>query len=256
MIEYEVRNDAAWVTIDRPAKKNALSPAAHHELREILIRGSDEARVAVITGRGDTFCAGSDIEALRDARTASDAEALVEPEFELHRQIEALAVPVIAAVNGDAYGGGVELVGACDLAVAVENAEFALPETRLGLTPGYALDRATTLMGRKRVLELALTGDSISAETAREWGLLNRVVEHGLLETDIESIATRIADAPPRAVAAVKRTVNEDTSSQVSYQRSTDRLAALLSAEETQDRLTAFFERQNEDSDSETTESS
>lgn len=239
-IKHERRGEAIWLTIDRPDRRNALSPAAHRELLEGLDRAATEARVAVISGSGETFCAGSDIESLRDASPAA-AETLVDPEFELHRHIESLPVPIIAAVNGPAYGGGVELVAVCDLAVAVDDATFALPETRLGLTPGYALDRANDLVGRKRMLELALTGQPIDATTAHEWGFVNDVVPATSLADRVATLVDHIAEAPEHAISAVKRTVSEDATVDVSYQRSVDRLSALLAAPETQTRLSAFL---------------
>lgn len=243
MIRYERRDDVAWLTIDRPDRRNALSPEAHRELASALSRAAEEARVAAVTAAGDdVFCAGADLAALREAHETGDARPLVEAEFDLHRCIERLDVPVVAAVNGSAHGGGVELVAACDLAVAVEDAAFALPETRLGLTPGYALDRATDLLGRKRTLELALTGESVDAETAREWGLVNRVVERPDLEAEVSDLASTVAEAPPHAVGAVKRTVNESIRDDVSLQRSVDRLSSLLSEPETRDRLDEFFD--------------
>lgn len=249
MIRYDLDGETARITINRPEKKNALSPDALRELTEALDRSGDEARVAVLRGTGDAFCAGSDVEALRGADTAVDAEELVEPEYRLHRRIESLSIPVIAAVNGTAYGGGFELVAACDLAVATADATFALPETRLGLTPGYALDCGIELVGRKRILELALTGDEIDAVTAREWGLVNRIVDPDGLESAVDDLASSISSAPASSVAAVKRTVTEDVTKRVSYQRSADRLTALLASAETQARIDAFFEERAEDSD-------
>jgi enoyl-CoA hydratase/carnithine racemase len=243
VIDYDRRDDVAWVTIDRPERKNALSPSDHRAVASALERAEAESRVAVLTAAGDdVFCAGSDLGALREARATGDAESLVDAEFALHRRIEDLDVPVVAAVNGSAYGGGLELVAACDLAVAVDGATFSLPETRLGLTPGYALDRAVALVGRKRLLELALTGEPIDAATAREWGLVNRVVEPSALHATVTDLATSVADAPPHAISAVKRTVNEPIRDDVSYQRSVDRLASLLAETETQARLDAFFD--------------
>lgn len=241
MIEYDRHGSTAWLTIDRPDRHNALSPGAHDELASALERAIEEARTAVVTGAGDTFCAGSDVETLRDLDPA-EAAALVEPEFALYRRIESSPIPVVAAVNGPAYGGGVELVAACDLAVAVESATFELPETRLGLTPGYALDSMSGVLGRKRLLELALTGDAIDAETARDWGLVNRVVDDESLSGAVDDVADSIEAAPAHAIAAVKRTVAEDATEAVSYQRSVDRLAALLATPETQSCLEAFFE--------------
>ena len=252
MIDYERRADVAWITIDRPERKNALAPSDHRAIVAALERAETECRVATVTATGDdSFCAGSDLDSLREAYATGDAESLVEAEFALHRRIEGLDVPVIAAVNGVAYGGGFELVAACDLAVAASDATFALPETRLGLTPGYALDRAVALVGRKRMLELALTGEPIDAATARKWGLVNRVVERSDLRDSVTDLASTVADAPPHAISAVKRTVAGSIRGNVSYQRSVDRLASLLSEAETQARLDEFFDDRESESDTE-----
>lgn len=241
MITSEVREGAMWVTIDRPEKNNAIPPAGNRELLESIERGSEHASVVVITGTGWAFSAGSDVDALRRARADGEIAAAVEAECQLYQRIKSLDVPILAAVNGFAYGGGFELVLACDLAVAVEGATFALPETRLGVTPGYALDTATEHLGRKRTLELALTGERIDAETAREWGVVNRVVERDVLHEAVAEIVAQVHEAPPYAIAAVKRTVNEDVSERVSFQRSVDRLSALLSVDETQSRIDQFL---------------
>lgn len=241
MIDYEYSEPTAWITIDRPERKNALAPETHRELRSALERAEAEASVAVVTGTGDAFCAGSDVDSLNEARTAEEVEALVEPEFRTHRCVESLSIPVVAAVNGLAYGGGFELVAVCDLAVAARDAEFALPEVRLGLTPGYALDCGLALVGRKRLLELALTGEPIGASTAREWGLVNRVVDADDLTAEAERLAATVGAGPDYAVRAIKRTVSDATTDDVSYQQSVERLAALLSSEETRANLDEFF---------------
>jgi enoyl-CoA hydratase/carnithine racemase len=241
MIDYEYREPTAWITIDRPEQKNALAPSTHRDLRAALKRAKDEASVAVVTGTGDAFCAGSDVDSLNEIQSADEVEALVEPEFRLHRCIESLSIPVVAAVNGLAYGGGFELVAVCDLAVAAADAEFALPEVRLGLTPGYALDCGLALVGRKRLLELALTGEPIVASTAREWGLVNRVAEPDELATEAERLAESVGAGPAYAARAIKRSISDATTDDVSYQQSVERLAALLSSEETRANLDEFF---------------
>ena len=241
MIDYDYRKPTAWITIDRPERKNALAPSTHRDLRAALQRAEDEASVAVVTGTGDAFCAGSDVDSLNEARTADEVEAIVEPEFRLHRCIESLSIPVVAAVKGLAYGGGFELVAVCDLAVAAVDAEFALPEVRLGLSPGYALDCGLELIGRKRLLELALTGEPIGASTAREWGLVNHVADPEELASETERLAASVGAKPEYAVRAIKRTVSDATTDNVSYQQSVERLAALLSSEETRTNLDKFF---------------
>lgn len=205
MIRAETRGDARWVTIDRPEKRNALHLEGWDRLRKELACAESEARVAVLTGVEDVFCAGDDIAVLDDAESAAEVEALADALYEVFWGIERLSVPVIAAVNGLAYGGGFELVCACDLAVAVDDATFALPETTIGAYPPYAVERVSELCGRKRLMELVLTGEPVDAGTAHEWGLLNRVVAADGLEPTVEAYVERVGESPKRATATAKR---------------------------------------------------
>jgi enoyl-CoA hydratase/carnithine racemase len=205
VIHTETRGDAHWVTIDRPEKRNALHLEGWRRLGEELVRAEAESRVAVLTGVEDVFCAGDDIAVIDEAESAADVEELADALYETFWGIERLSVPVIAAVNGLAYGGGFELVCAADLAVAVDDAAFALPETTIGAYPPYAVERVGESCGRKRLMELILTGEPIDAETAHEWGLLNRVVGDGELEPAVTRFVERISESPKRATATAKR---------------------------------------------------
>jgi enoyl-CoA hydratase/carnithine racemase len=205
MIRAETRGDAHWVTIDRPEKRNALHLDGWRRLGEELARAESTSRVAVLTGVEDVFCAGDDVTVIDAAESADDVEALADALYETFWGIERLSVPVLAAVNGLAYGGGFELVCACDLAVAVEDATFALPETTIGAYPPYAVERVAELCGRKRLMELALTGEAIDARTALDWGLLNRVVATDDLEPAVETFVERVGESPRRATATAKR---------------------------------------------------
>lgn len=207
MIRYDLSDEVATVTFDRPEKRNALTLDGLAEFREALDRGAEEARAIVIRGAGDAFCAGDDIASI--ARLGEDVapgtlatrlyDALFGPE-----QVE---VPVIAAVDGPAYGGGFEIVAAADLAVATADAAFALPEATIGAYPPYAVARVGEACGRKRLLELALTGDPIDADTAREWGLCNRVVEDAALDDAVAELTQAVRSVPEQSAALLKRYV-------------------------------------------------
>ena len=205
MIRAETRGDARWITIDRPEKRNALHIEGWRKIGAELERAESESRVAVLTGVEDVFCAGDDITVIDEAETASDVEALADALYETFWGIEGLSIPVIAAVNGLAYGGGFELVFACDLAVSVEDATFALPETTIGAYPPYAVERVAELCGRKRLMELVLTGEPVVAETVHEWGLVNRVVGDDALEPAVDGYVESIRESPKRATATAKR---------------------------------------------------
>ena len=205
MIRAETRGDTRWVTIDRPEKRNALHLDGWRRLGEELSRAESESRVAVLTGVEDVFCAGDDIAVIDEAESAAEVEALADALYETFWGIERLSVPVVAAVNGLAYGGGFELVCAADLAVVVDDAALALPETTIGAYPPYAVERVGAICGRKRLMELVLTGEPIDAETAAEWGLVNRVVAAEELEPAVEEYVERIGGSPKRATATAKR---------------------------------------------------
>lgn len=207
MIEYEQRGDAAWITIDRPEKKNAVHLDGWRELTAALDRAETEARVAVLTGVADSFSAGDDIAVIEGADTAADVDELVAVLGDVLFGIEDLAIPVVAAVNGLAYGGGCEMVLAADLAVATEDATFALPEASIGAYPPYAAERVAATLGKKRFMELALTADPIDAERARDWGLVNRVVAPDDLAATVDELVDAVAASPAGSLRVTKRAV-------------------------------------------------
>ena len=204
-ILVERENAILWITINRAQAMNALDPLAHHELARAfdLYAGDEALRVAVITGAGDrAFCAGSDLKA-RAAANADDHPATgfagLSHRFDLLK-------PVIAAVNGLAIGGGVEIIAACDLAVAADHAEFALPEPRVGLAAlgGGGLQRLARFMPLKQAMELVLTGRRFSAEEAKRIGLINDVVAPGELKARARQMAAMIIEGAPLAIEASK----------------------------------------------------
>jgi enoyl-CoA hydratase len=174
----EVTGGIATVTVNRPDKLNALNAATIRELNQVFSdHGADPSvRVVVLRGAGEkAFVAGADISELANMK-ASQAEALASGGQDLMNRIENLGKPVIAAIGGFALGGGCELAMACSFRFASENAKLGLPETGLGLIPGFGgTQRLSRLIGRGRALELILTGDMISAAEAAEMGLVNKV---------------------------------------------------------------------------------
>lgn len=205
MIRYDERGETAWITIDRPEKKNAITNEGWAQLIDALERAESSVRVAVLAGAGDAFCAGDDIGTIAEMETADDVQTLTDGIFGGLFGVEALGIPVIAAVDGLAYGGGFELTAAADLAVATEDATFAIPETRIGAYPPYVMARIGAIGGKKRLMELALTGASIDATTALEWGLLNEVVAPDALDETVADYVDAIVESPRRAVSLAKR---------------------------------------------------
>lgn len=203
------------LTLNRPHKLNALSYALIDALMQQLdaLEADPGVRSIILTGAGDeAFSAGADIAGFADDIAASPEQAyrrFVQRGQAMTRRVEAYAKPIIAAVNGLAYGGGCETVEACALAVAAEHATFAKPEIRLGFPPPFGgSQRLPRHVGRKRALQMVLTGDPISADAAWHAGLVNRVVPAGQLIDECLALAERMARHSPVAVTATLRAVN------------------------------------------------
>lgn len=196
----------ATLTLNRPRQYNALDGALlralHGQLDEIA---RDEAvRVVVVTGAGSAFCAGHDLKEMRALPSQAEVEALFAACSTVMQKLVALPQPVIAAVNGLATAAGCQLVAQCDLAVAVENARFAVSGINLGLfcsTPAVALTRN---VGRKRAAEMLFTGDFIDAPTALEWGLVNRVCPPGGAMAAALELAGKLKSKPRDSLAMGK----------------------------------------------------
>jgi len=203
-----VQRDEAilWITINRPKALNALNPQAHREVSAALdgFAADPALRVAVITGAGErAFCVGSDLK----ARAAANADDHPPTGFGGISHRFDLAKPVIAAVNGLALGGGVEIVAACDLAIAADHAEFALPEPRVGLAAlgGGGLQRLARDLPLKYAMELVLTGRRFGAEEAKRIGLINDVAPRAELTARVRKTAELIIEGAPLAIEASKQ---------------------------------------------------
>jgi enoyl-CoA hydratase/carnithine racemase len=204
-----LRRDAegvAWLTLNRPAARNALSVALLDALgAELGTIGSDPSvRVVVIAGSGPAFCAGHDLREIRANPSRQAYEALFAQCSRVMLDIVRLRQPVIARVHGVATAAGCQLVASCDLAVAAEAARFATPGVNIGLfcsTPMVALSRA---VGRKAAMEMLLTGEMVDASRARELGLVNRVVPEQGLDAAVLDLARTIADKSPLTLAIGK----------------------------------------------------
>jgi enoyl-CoA hydratase/carnithine racemase len=186
----------AIVTLNRPEQRNALSLAMMRDVIACLsqLEHNAEAKTIILAAAGPAFCSGHDLREMRGLAAAVYDE-IFGACTEMMAKIQSVAQPVIAEVQGMATAAGCQLVATCDLAIASERASFATPGVRIGLfcsTPMVAVGRA---VGRKRALEMLLTGDAIDAGTAAEWGLVNRVVPEGELRAATLALARRIGDA-------------------------------------------------------------
>jgi enoyl-CoA hydratase len=198
----------ATLTVNRPTALNALNREVLEEMARVIreVRHDESVRVLIVTGAGDkAFVAGADIAAMAKM-SAIDGIDFSRLGHRVMESFEDLPIPVIAAVNGFALGGGLELALACDLIIASDKARFGQPEINLGLIPGFGgTQRLPRLVGEARALEMNLTGEPISAELAEAIGLANRVVpDHELLDTAV-GWARKLAAQPPLAVEQIKR---------------------------------------------------
>jgi enoyl-CoA hydratase/carnithine racemase len=199
------RGQSARITLNRPEKRNALSLELMEELIRVLesIATDPEARTIVIEGSGPAFSAGHDLSEMV-GRDLAFYQHLFDVCTVLMETIHRVPQPVIAKVHGVATAAGCQLVAACDLAVAADTARFATPGVKIGLfcsTPMVPLSRA---IGRKRALEMLLTGDLIDAAKARDWGLVNLVVPEDSLEEAVAELANTVARSSPLTVAIGK----------------------------------------------------
>jgi enoyl-CoA hydratase/carnithine racemase len=236
----------AIITLNRPGRRNALSLGLMRELITCLraFGQSQEIQAVIIAANGPVFSAGHDLNELRD-RTVGEYRNLFDVCTELMTLIQSIPQPVIAEVQGMATAAGCQLVATCDLAVAAEHAEFATPGVRIGLfctTPMVALSRA---IGRKRALEMLMTGTAISARTAMEWGLINHVTPAARLREKTLELAERIAQASSLTLSIGKQAfyaqIDLDQPKAYAYAKEVMSLNAL--AEDAQEGMGAFLEK-------------
>jgi enoyl-CoA hydratase len=208
----EQKGQILTITINRPAQLNALNKLTIEELHLALKSANEtpEIGVVILTGSGEkSFVAGADIKEFADFTIAQGGELAQKGQETLFSFIENMNKPVIAAINGFALGGGLELAMAAHIRVASSNAKMGLPEVSLGVIPGYGgTQRLTQLVGRGKANELVFTAAMIKADEALTWGLVNHVVEQEELLAKAEEIASKILGNSATAIAAAIRSIN------------------------------------------------
>lgn len=210
ILEHE--KGIATIYINRPEKLNALNKVTIQELHETLkmVDENPEVRVIIITGTGEkAFVAGADIAEFAHFSAEEGSKLAAQGQQILFDFIEKMKTPVIAAINGFALGGGLELAMACHFRIASENAKMGLPETSLGVIPGYGgTQRLPQIVGKGRAMEMILTAGMIDADTAKIYGLVNHVVPQEDLFSSYMTIATRIMKNSPIAISKAIEAVN------------------------------------------------
>lgn len=236
------------ITINRPSQLNALNKETIEELHTALSSANEDKGVGVviITGSGEkSFVAGADIKEFADFSIAQGGELAMNGQKTLFSFVEEMNKPVIAAVNGFALGGGLELAMCSHIRVASSNARMGLPEVSLGVIPGYGgTQRLAQLVGRGKANEMVFTAGMIDANEALQWGLVNYVVEQSELIAKAEEIAGKILKNSGMAIASAIRSINANFQDGVNgYQTEIEEFGKCFGTEDFKEGTTAFLEK-------------
>ncbi len=241
---YDVRNGAAWITLNQPDRRNALSEdliaALEHDLATAL--DDPSVRVVVLTGAGTAFCAGAD---LKGGGIQTGDEPTDHPFIRVLKTIWEAPKPIIGRINGHAFGGGVGLTAACDLTVAAVTAKFAFSEVRIGVVPAMISVVVIPKIGVHNSMWLFLTGERFSAEQAKEYGLVHRVVAEDQLDGAVNEIIDMIRLAGPNAVREAKQLIRRVPHMDMddAFRHTSDLISRLFASEEALEGMQAFVEK-------------
>jgi len=247
-ILYDMQEGIATITMNRPKALNALNSALLKELSIALdsISSDESIRVLIITGSGEkSFVAGADISELTTFNPLQARQFALDGQ-DLFFKLEHLSIPVIAAVNGFALGGGTEIALACDFIYASENAKFGLPEITLGLIPGFGgTQRLSRLIGKQMAKELIFTGKMINANEAKEIGIVNKISSKESLMTDVLETAKALANKGKCSIQAAKRVINSGihVDLKTGCQIEADAFGLCFASEDAKEGTSAFLEK-------------
>lgn len=241
-------NGIGQITINRPSKLNALNVATIQELHDAFesLDDNSEIKVIIITGEGEkAFVAGADISEFANFSIEEGAQLSAQGQELLFDFVENLKTPVIAAVNGFALGGGLELAMACHFRIASDNAKMGLPEVSLGVIPGYGgTQRLPQLIGKGRAMEMIMTAGMVDAETAKSYGLVNHVVPQAELLDFTKSIATKIMRNSPFAIGRAIKAINANFKEGINgYETEIRNFGKCFGTEDFKEGTTAFLEK-------------
>ncbi len=243
---YEVKNGGAWIKLNRPEKRNALSAMLITEVYDhIVVANEDDAvRCIVITGNGPGFCSGADLKDDRGLPAGRD-RAVGYPE--LLSTIQDNPKPVIAAINGPAFAGGLGLVGACDIAVTVESAQFSFSEVRIGVIPAVISVVCLPKLGTHHGMKLFLTGERFDGRQAVDMGLVHRAVANTDLESAVQEEIDMIRLGGPNAVIECKKLVRKVPllSREEGFELTAPWSAQMFGSDEASEGMAAFREKRN-----------
>jgi len=246
LITVERRLPAALVTLNLPEQRNPLSVTLMNKLRETLkvVAADQQVRVVVIKGAGKIFSSGHDLREMTN-RTLDEQREIFDACTEMMQTIQRIPQPVIAQVHGVAAAAGCQLVATCDLAIAADSTVFLTPGVRIGLfcsTPMVALSRN---VGRKRAMEMLLTGEPINASTAVDWGLINRAVPDDELESEVWQLVEKLAASSPVTIGIGKHAFYEqiDMSQSAAYSQMSETMASNAIDYDAQEGIGAFLEK-------------
>jgi enoyl-CoA hydratase len=247
-VTYEAAGRIGTITVNRPDKLNALNDAVMTEIAEAFAHAKADGNcgVVILTGAGEkAFVAGADIGELAEQTVRGGKEKSLRGQAVLHR-IEHLGKPVIAMINGYAFGGGLELALACHIRTLAAETRVGLPEVGLSIIPGYGgTQRLPRIVGRGRALEMILTGKPIDAETALRFGLVNRVAPAAQLRRETEGLANQMLGNGPLALAMATEAVlrGTETSLEEGLKIECDLFGIISSTKDMREGLVAFLEK-------------
>ena len=240
---YDVRRDAAWITLNQPEKRNALSNEIVAGLRAHLnaALADDRVRVIVLTGGGAAFCAGADLTS-GGVSPSGDAE---NPFVTVLKAIWNAPKPVIGRINGHAFGGGIGLAAACDLTVAADSAMFSFSEVRVGVIPAMISVVVIPKLGLQNTMWLFLTGERFSAQRAAELGLIHRAVPTADLDRAVDDVISMIRLGGPNAIREAKQLVRRvpELSMDEAFRYTSKQIGELFASEEASEGMRAFLEK-------------